>query len=209
MERSKTRRELALGPTRPKSSQCDFDRRNTGHYKAKGSVRCVSILVFVYDSCSWRRKVSRSLEFELGNFLLISHPRPSFHFTARATLPVGAGLGSSASFSVCAATAVLLLHQRLSIPPLPEPARDPGSRAPNDPGHVHISHQGRRAIPSEFAEEVNRWAFISEKILHGNPSGVDNSVSVFGGALAYTRPGFGKKSGMYPIQGSVHISKVA
>jgi hypothetical protein len=31
---------------------------------------------------------------------------------------------------------------------------------------------------------------------------VDNSVAVFGGALAYTRPGFGKKSGMDPIQGS-------
>jgi len=37
--------------------------------------------------------------------------------------------------------------------------------------------------------------------LHGNPSGVDNSVAVFGGALAYTRAGFGKKSGMEPIQG--------
>jgi mevalonate kinase len=54
------------------------------------------------------------------------------------------------------------------------------------------------------ASEVNRWAFVAEKILHGNPSGVDNSVAVYGGALAYTRPGFGKKSGMEPITGSVH-----
>jgi len=51
------------------------------------------------------------------------------------------------------------------------------------------------------AEEVNRWAFVGEKILHGNPSGVDNSVSVFGGALSYIRPGFGNKSGMEGIQG--------
>jgi len=48
---------------------------------------------------------------------------------------------------------------------------------------------------------VNRWAFVAEKVLHGNPSGVDNSVAVFGGALAYTRAGFGKKSGMESIQG--------
>lgn len=52
-----------------------------------------------------------------------------------------------------------------------------------------------------MAEEVNRWAFVAEKVLHGNPSGVDNAVSVFGGALAYTRPGFGRKGGMEPIYG--------
>lgn len=49
---------------------------------------------------------------------------------------------------------------------------------------------------------MNRWAFVSEKVLHGTPSGVDNSVSVFGGALAYIKSGFGgKKGGMEPIQG--------
>ena len=65
-----------------------------------------------------------------------------------------------------------------------------------------MSHQGRKAIPPDVSEEVNRWAFISEKVLHGTPSGVDNSVSVFGGALAYTKSGFaGKKGGMEPIQG--------
>ena len=42
---------------------------------------------------------------------------------------------------------------------------------------------------------------MSEKILQGNPSGVDNSVSVYGGALAYTRAGFARKSGMEAIQG--------
>ncbi|EKM78669.1 hypothetical protein AGABI1DRAFT_41416 [Agaricus bisporus var. burnettii JB137-S8] len=101
--------------------------------------------------------------------------RPAFDFSTRATLPVGAGLGSSASFSACAATAILLIHQRVSIPELP--------------------------TPSNPATEVNRWAFISEKILHGNPSGVDNSVAVYGGALGYTRPGFIRKSGMEPILG--------
>ncbi|KAF8656838.1 hypothetical protein AX16_002386 [Volvariella volvacea WC 439] len=120
--------------------------------------------------------------------------RPSFNFTARSTLPVGAGLGSSASFSACAATALLLLYNRITVPPPP---------APSSPisGHVHTSHQGRRAISMDIAEEVNRWAFIAEKILHGNPSGVDNSVAVFGGALAYTRAGFERKSGMEAIQG--------
>jgi hypothetical protein len=96
------------------------------------------------------------------------------------------------------ATALLLLHDRVKLPSQPEPSRVGND---DDPGHVHVSHAGRRAITSDFAEEINRWTFLSEKILHGNPSGVDNSVAVFGGALAYTRSGFGKKSGMEPISG--------
>ncbi|KAG7089875.1 hypothetical protein E1B28_011514 [Marasmius oreades] len=127
-------------------------------------------------------------------YMKLSKPgyRPGFNFTARATLPVGAGLGSSASFSTCAATALLLLQARINVPDLPPPSSD---------GHIHISHEGRRAIPPKTAEEINRWAFIAEKILQGNPSGVDNSVSVFGGALAYVKEGFGKKSGIEAIQG--------
>jgi len=123
--------------------------------------------------------------------------RPSINFSARATLPVGAGLGSSASFSTCAATCLLLAHKRVHIPARPAPASEE---------HIHISHEGRRAIPGSIADEVNRWAFVSEKILQGNPSGVDNSVSVYGGALAYTRAGFARKSGMEAIQGYVMIS---
>ncbi|KAH9828648.1 ribosomal protein S5 domain 2-type protein [Rhodofomes roseus] len=124
--------------------------------------------------------------------------RLSFSFTARPTLPISAGLGPSASYSACIATALLLPHQQIKIPPLLAPMRPVGA---DDPGHLHMSHQGRHAISPDTAEEVNRWAFVAEKVLHGNPSSVDNSVAVFGGALAYTWPGFGKKSGMEQIQG--------
>jgi hypothetical protein len=93
---------------------------------------------------------------------------------------------------VCAATASLLVHLRISLPQLP---------VPSSSDHTHVSHQGRRALSVTIADEVNRWAFVAEKILHGNPSGVDNSVAVYGGALCYTRSGFGKKSGMEGIQG--------
>lgn len=124
--------------------------------------------------------------------LFVRFHSPTFNFTARATLPVGAGLGSSASFSACAATALLLVQGRIDLPPRPPPAT---------PSHIHVSHQGRRAIPALVAEDINRWTYISEKILHGNPSGVDNSVAVFGGALAYTRHGFARKGGMEQIHG--------
>lgn len=135
-------------------------------------------------------------------YMVLAHEdeHPSFNFTARSTLPIGAGLGSSASYSACAASALLLLHQRIQLPSLPEPSRAPHPES-GDIGHIHVSHKGRRAVPKPIAEEVNQWAFISEKILHGNPSGVDNSVAVFGGALAYVRGGFGRPAGMEAING--------
>lgn len=64
-----------------------------------------------------------------------------------------------------------------------------------------IRHDGRRAIPSEVAEEVNKWAFIAEKVMHGNPSGVDNTVSVHGGAIAYRRAVNGSKGSMDGLHG--------
>ena len=133
-------------------------------------------------------------------FILTLMLRPSINFTARSSLPVGAGLGSSASYSSCVATTLLLIHKRLTVPSLPVPSLPPTE---NDPGHLHLSHAGRKAIPPDFANEVNRWALISEKVLHGNPSGVDNAVSVYGGALAFTRPSSARKGGMEGIHGWV------
>lgn len=116
--------------------------------------------------------------------------RPSFTLTVRATLPVGAGLGSSAAFSVCATTALMLITGRISLP------SDSDSSS---------SLQEPDRLPRSLADIVNVYAFLSEKILHGNPSGVDNSVAVYGGGLLYTKsiPSEGREGGMVPIEGYV------
>jgi len=101
--------------------------------------------------------------------------RPSMNFVARSALPVGAGLGSSAAYSTCIATTLLLIHGHISVP---------------SNGELELTHH---------TTEVNQWAFLAEKVLHGNPSGVDNAVSVHGGAIAFTRSVKGPK--MVAIQG--------
>lgn len=40
---------------------------------------------------------------------------------------------------------------------------------------------------SPFLKCVNEWSFAGEAIFHGSPSGLDNTVSTYGGAIAYQR----------------------
>ncbi|KAK5133079.1 hypothetical protein LTR08_008189 [Meristemomyces frigidus] len=91
-------------------------------------------------------------------------------YALRSTVPVGVGLGSSASVSVCLATALLLQCRALSGP--------------------HPDQQSREA--EEQLERINRWAFVGELLIHGNPSGVDNTVATNGHAVLFQRRDYSK-----------------
>lgn len=90
---------------------------------------------------------------------------PGSVYTLRSTIPIGAGLGSSASISVCLSAALLLQIRTLSGPHKDQP-----------PAEAELQ-----------LERINRWAFVGELCLHGNPSGVDNTVSTGGKAVLFKR----------------------
>ncbi|CAO1629136.1 unnamed protein product [Parajaminaea phylloscopi] len=87
-------------------------------------------------------------------------------FTFRSTLPISAGLGSSASYGACLASSLLYSHGHLEVP---------------------SASTSKDQLPNGHAALINKYAYLSEQVLHGNPSGVDNSVAVYGGCLAFTR----------------------
>lgn len=90
---------------------------------------------------------------------------PSLDIVVWSELPTGAGLGSSAAYCVCLAAALLTACEEIT-----NPLKDgePTSR-----------------WTAEDLELINKWAFQGERVIHGNPSGVDNAVSTWGGALRY------------------------
>jgi len=74
-------------------------------------------------------------------------------------LPLGSGLGSSAAFCVALASALLAYTDSVSL---------------------DLSHKGWLSFTEKDLELVNKWAFEGEKIIHGKPSGIDNTVSAYG-----------------------------
>ncbi|OCL05918.1 mevalonate kinase [Glonium stellatum] len=113
-------------------------------------------------------------------YLLLSLGSPSFPgciYTLRSSIPIGAGLGSSASMSVCLSTAFLFQIRALSGPHPDQPL-----------------HEARLQV-----ERINNWAFIGELCIHGNASGVDNTVAAQGKAVLFKRPDSQKPSVVTPL----------
>ncbi|XP_029427308.1 mevalonate kinase isoform X2 [Rhinatrema bivittatum] len=90
---------------------------------------------------------------------------PSLDIIVWSELPTGAGLGSSAAYSVSMAAALLTVCGAVCFP-------------------LHEGADSARWTAKEL-NLINTWAFQGEKIIHGNPSGVDNAVGTWGGALRY------------------------
>ena len=75
-------------------------------------------------------------------------------------LPISAGLGSSASYCCSLSTALYALTQ-------PTPPSLP--------------------LSLSALTTINTWAYEGERVLHGNPSGVDNTCITHGGVILYRR----------------------
>lgn len=125
------------------------------------------------------RKVHRNaaLGFLYLFLSLGSQSFPGCLYTLRSTIPIGAGLGSSASIAVCIAAALLLQLRTLS---------GPHPDQPPDEALLQI-------------ERINRWAFVYEMCIHGNPSGVDNTVATQGKAVMFQRTDYNKPPKVRPL----------
>jgi len=85
-------------------------------------------------------------------------------------LPLGAGLGSSAAFSVALAGALILARQFMFLPKSFRVNKDDRVSTP----------------PSEILPILNAWAYAAEVVIHGAPSGLDNTTSCYGGTMKYS-----------------------
>jgi mevalonate kinase len=110
-------------------------------------------------------------------------------------LPIGAGLGSSASFSVAVAASCLKLQAQIAAA-----AGQGGSGAKNAlildacaaaaaASSAGLSGSDTTSVvpPVDVLNVINGWAYASEILLHGCPSGLDNTTSCYGGLVKFSR----------------------
>lgn len=92
-------------------------------------------------------------------------------FEIKSQIPIGAGLGSSAAFAVCVASAFYVYTLTHS-----------------QPDFVKTFNQTASIDERQFFNNtVSSWAFLSERIMHGTPSGLDNTVCTFGNVVQFTK----------------------
>lgn len=112
------------------------------------------LLTFKFKYSSTLLKwINLYLRFSITNCLIFPSNRdfPSCHIKIESDISIGSGMGSSASYSVCLSTAILILCGRITP-----------------------------SLLSEDKELINKWAFQAERIFHGKPSGIDNSICTYG-----------------------------
>lgn len=106
-----------------------------------------------------------------------------FDITIRSNqLPISAGLGSSSAFSV-AVTTILLQYFYYNYYETICPTCKIGDLINSN------ANDSNDIVPCEhFQNIINEFAFQSECIFHGNNlSGIDNYISTYGGAYAYSK----------------------
>ncbi|GBP62935.1 Mevalonate kinase [Eumeta japonica] len=83
-------------------------------------------------------------------------------------LTIGAGTGSSASFAVCLAGALIRLVKLRSC-------------------SSYDSYYESQDFNFKEKEIISEWAYNCEKIMHGTPSGIDNATCTFGSVVSFKK----------------------
>lgn len=96
-------------------------------------------------------------------------------------LPMGAGLGSSAAFSVSLSGALLTAAGAICAE---------GANCGTE----------WESFGKDDLELVNLWAFQGEKIIHGKPSGIDNAVSTYGSMIKFKKGGLTNLKSGNPVK---------
>lgn len=88
------------------------------------------------------------------------HLKP-FQIIVNTELSIGAGLGSSASFAVCLAATFLYWSR--------------------------VQKNDRKTFDMHDLDVISKYALNCEKIIHGTPSGIDNSVCTYGSIIEFRK----------------------
>ncbi|XP_033339663.1 mevalonate kinase [Megalopta genalis] len=125
-------------------------------------------LVVIIGYFNVRQKLSLEVLFYLLLYIAQNdqiNVKP-FQIQLTTEISIGSGLGSSASFAVC--IAACFLHWS------------------------HLQKNIFKAFDNSDLETISKYALSSERIMHGHPSGIDNSICTYGSVIEYKKDSYMK-----------------
>lgn len=159
----------------------DFNIQHPELIDHEALLQQIEIFVTKYNQLNFYQKLSLTTLFYLFHAMTasIATDLQGFNLNVETDLTVGAGTGSSASFCVCLA-AIFYQYVRLKTANQNNCSRQPFKPCKLD--NIDLKKFTRKEL-----DLISNWAYCAEKIIHGKPSGVDNTVCTYGSLVAYSK----------------------
>lgn len=127
------------------------------------SAKVIKDFLCISENSQSQRTLALLSFFHLYTSLLPQVEGFTIHVSSQ--IPTGAGLGSSAAYAVCLAGALLVLSGRVH------------------PDAFKATTKDEVRLPAVAL--ASKWTYSSEMIMHGNPSGIDNTTCSYGGVISF------------------------
>lgn len=174
--------ELKLLPGHKQQDQLLRKLADIGDHEALPSIPSMTKLVFLY-------LLIRIFEERIKDFSGLAA-------TVISNLPAGSGLGSSAAYSVCLSAGFLTMCGLVSTPTENLTSMKTSPKEASTWKQIQALLETAAGIETSVGnwasswkkkdlEVINKWGMEAEKLIHGTPSGIDNSISTFGGAISF------------------------
>lgn len=179
---------LSNPPPLLKGSQCDFNLYNPELISTSKFIETLREYILKSEELQQlpfpqECALVAFLALYTGIFCSVNVQIQPFFIGVVSDLALGSGCGSSAAFSVCLAAAFIhYIRSKISL---------------NGITNKNISKNGYKDTEMEIIdltmfsanekELISRWALIGEKIMHGNPSGLDNATCTFGSVVKFRK----------------------
>ncbi|KAK1549160.1 hypothetical protein Q3G72_006869 [Acer saccharum] len=150
------------------------------------SVRCIAALVEEQNIPEAKLGLATGVSAFLWLYTSIQGFKPAT-VVVTSDLPLGAGLGSSASFCVALSAVLLGFSDSVSL---------------------DKNHQGWLTYGDSDLDLLNKWAFEGEKLIHGKPSGLDNTVSTYGNIIKFKSGSLTRIKSNMPLKMLITNTKV-
>lgn len=170
----------------PVSKISNFNLENPHELNHDSLLKCVEnfIVKNITFPLSHFQKLALSSLFYLfyGIFGSLNIPIKPLHLVIETDLTISSGTGSSASYLVALASS---FYQYIRLRVIHDKTNENLSREGYKEFKVHFNNV--KEFDKRELELISKWAYCAERIIHGTPSGVDNTTCTFGSMVQFRK----------------------